>query len=437
MPNNKKEKPAGPNRLQSVKGMHDVLPEQVAIFEKICKNAKDLLDFYNFQRITTPIVERLDLYARTTGETSDIVEKQMFTLKTRSSETFALRPEFTPGIARSYIQNNMDQLSHPVKLFSIGPLFRYEQPQAGRLRQFNQINAEIFSVENDPIYDAQIILAGYQILNDLKIKDIIISINSIGCKNCRPNYRKALINYYKSREKQLCEDCKRRLPTNPLRLLDCKSEQCQPFKERAPITVEYLCGPCKKHFKEVLDYLDHLKLPYMLNNFLVRGLDYYSKTVFEFITETSETEKKISFALGGGGRYDYLVDELGGKPTPAVGLALGIERIIEVLRHRNLIPTNRPKGKVFLVHIGELAKKQSLCLVELLRMAHIGVIESLGKESLAAQLRVADRVGSPLALIYGQKEAHEDSVLVRDMKTGAQETIPIAKLPEMIKKRLG
>lgn len=442
MPDKKQKKasppaaaPQGP--IQSVKGMHDLLPADAIVSEKICKVARELLDFYNFQPIATPVLERIELFNRTTGETSDIVEKQMFTVKTRGGEVLALRPEFTPGITRSYIQHGMSQLVHPIKLFTIGSLFRYEQPQAGRFRQFTQIDAELISLENDPVYDAQSILVAFRILEELKIKNVSILINSIGCRTCRPNYRKVLTNYYKTREKHLCEDCKRRLPVNPLRLLDCKQPQCQPIKENAPITLDSLCSPCKKHFKEVLDHLDYLKLPYVLNNFLVRGLDYYSKTVFEFVTETAEGEKHLSFALGGGGRYDYLIEELGGKSTPAVGWALGLERIIEVLRHRNQLPVIKSKDKVFLIHIGDLAKKRSLCLIESLRAAHIGVIESLGKESLAAQMRAADKAGAPLALIYGQKEAHEESVLVRDMKTGAQETVPIAKLPEMIKKKLG
>ncbi len=432
-----KKADAAEKNFQSVKGMHDVLPADSLIQDKACKVAKEILDFYNFLPISTPIIESLGLYARTTGESSDIVEKQMFTLKSRGSEQLALRPEFTPGICRAYMEHGMSHMPHPVKLFTVGPLFRYEQPQAGRLRQFHQINAEVFSTENDPIYDAQIILSFYRILEELKIKNVVIDVNSIGDKTCRPNYKKALTAYYKPKEKQLCADCKRRLLVNPLRLLDCKEEQCQPFKENAPTTLDHLCSPCKKHFKEVLEYLDNLALPYTLNNFLVRGLDYYSKTVFEFKIQPAEGEEHLAFALGGGGRYDYLVEELGGKSTAAVGGALGLERILEVLKHRKLLPAARSKEKVFLIHIGDLAKKKSLCLIETLRQAHIGVIESLGKESLGAQLRAADKAESPLALIFGQKEAYEESIIIRDMKTGAQEMVPLTKLAEMIKRKLG
>lgn len=440
MPNKPKQKKiqAGEakNAFQSVKGMHDVLPSEATTQEKIYKVAKDIFDFYNFLPITVPTLEQLALYTRTTGETSDIVEKQMFTLKTKGGETLALRPEFTPGIGRAYIEHAMNNYPQPVKLFTIGSLFRYEQPQHGRLRQFTQMNVEVYSTEGDAIYDAQVMLAFYRIFEELRVKNVIININTIGCKACRPGYKKALTNYYKTKEKIICADCKRRLPTNPLRLLDCKQAECQPLKEQAPTTLDHVCTACKKHFKEVLEYLDNLALPYTLNSMLVRGLDYYSKTVFEFNIQSTEGEEPISFAIAGGGRYDYLVEELGGRPTTAVGGAIGVERLFEVLKMRNLIPAQRTKEKVFLIHIGDLAKRKSLNLIETLRKAHIGVIESLGKESLGAQLRAADKAGAPLALIFGQKEAYEESIIIRDMKTGAQEMVPLLKLPEMIKRKL-
>jgi histidyl-tRNA synthetase len=441
MQSNKMKKPsiapASPAELRSVKGMHDILPADFPAWEKIQKIYRELAEFYNFQPIQTPMLEDASLFSRSSGEESDIVAKEMFQLKTKGGDTLALRPEGTAGVVRSYIEHGMKNLAHPLKLCYFGPYFRYEQPQAGRERQFFQIGLEILSTENDPIYDAQIIQFTYRLFEELKIKGITIHINSIGCKTCRPNYRKALTSYYKAREKQICDDCKRRLPINPLRLLDCKKDQCKPIKESAPITCDYLCTPCKKHFKEVLDYLDHLKLPYLLNNFLVRGLDYYTKTVFEFYLDPVEGETAFNRALCGGGRYDYLVENLGGSATPAVGVGIGLSPIREVLKRREINLVGKPKDKVFLVHIGDLAKKRSLCLIETLRQAHVNVVEALGKESLAAQMRVADKIGAPFALIYGQKEAHEESVLIRDMKTGAQETVPIAKLADMIKKRLG
>ncbi|MDO8602164.1 MAG: histidine--tRNA ligase [bacterium] len=421
--------------IQSVRGMHDILPADYPLWDKTYKAFKDVMEFYNFSQMSTPILESLDLYTRTLGETSDVVEKEMYTIKTKGGDQLAMRPEGTAGIVRSYIENGMSHQSHPVRLAYFGPFFRHDKPQAGRLRQFNQVGFEIFSSENDPLYDTQTMLAAYRFIEGLKIKGVTAQINTIGCRICRPNYRKTLVSYYKSHEKKLCGDCRRRLPINPLRLLDCKTPICQTFKEQAPTTLDYLCVFCKTHFKELLEYLEDVKLPYSLNHFLVRGLDYYTKTVFEFTLDPVSGEENLAFALGGGGRYDYLVEMLGGKSTPAVGAALGIERILEVIKKRNLISFGRSKERIFLVHIGDLAKKKSLSLIETLREGGIHVVESLGKESMDAQLRNANKAEVPFALIFGQKEAYEESVIIRDMKTGAQETVPILKLVASIKKR--
>ena len=421
--------------VQSVRGMHDIVPADYPLWERAHKTFKDVTEFYNFAHITTPILESVDLYARTLGETSDVVEKEMYTIKTKGGDTLAMRPEGTAGITRAYIEHGMSHQPHPVRLAYFGPFFRHDKPQAGRLRQFNQAGFEIFSSENDPLYDAQTMLAAYRFIEGLKIKGVTAHINTIGCKTCRPNYRKALVSYYKPLEKKLCGDCRRRLPVNPLRLLDCKVPSCQPLKEQAPTTLDHLCSPCKVHFKELLEYLEDVKLPYSLNHFLVRGLDYYTKTVFEFTLDPVAGEEDLAFALGGGGRYDYLVEMLGGKSTPAVGAALGVERLLEVMKRRNLSIPARTKERVFLIHIGDLAKKKSLSLIEALREGSVHVVESLGKESMAAQLRNADKLQVPFALIFGQKEAYEESVIIRDMKTGAQETVPLTKLVAAIKKR--
>jgi histidyl-tRNA synthetase len=421
--------------IQSVRGMHDILPSDYPMWDKANRAFKDISEFYNFTQMATPILESVDLYARTLGETSDVVEKEMYTIKTKGGDMLAMRPEGTAGVVRAYIEHGMSHQPHPVRLSYCGPFFRHDKPQAGRLRQFNQVGFEIFSSENDPLYDAQTMLAAYRFIEALKIKGVTAHINTIGCKTCRPNYRKALISYYKPLEKKLCGDCRRRLPVNPLRLLDCKVPTCQPFKEQAPTTLDHLCSPCKVHFKELLEYLEDVKLPYSLNHFLVRGLDYYTKTVFEFTLDPVAGEEDLAFALGGGGRYDYLVEMLGGKSTPAVGAALGVERLLEVVKRRNLNAPGRTKERVFLIHIGDLAKKKSLSLIESLREGGVNVVESLGKESMAAQLRNADKLQVPFALIFGQKEAYEESVIIRDMKTGAQETVPLAKLVPAIKRR--
>ncbi|MEK7555165.1 MAG: histidine--tRNA ligase [Patescibacteria group bacterium] len=415
--------------LQSPKGMHDRLPEDQYIWEKIRRTAEDIGDYYNFQRIDTPILEQAELFERTVGEATDIVEKQMFTLTTKGKERLVLRPENTAAIARAFVQHSLSQRGLPLKLFYEGPFFRYEQPQAGRLREFHQIGFEILSMEDDPIYDTQVILVLFRLLETLKLKGFTVSINSIGCKNCRPLYRKELQAYYRPLKGELCADCVRRLDTNPLRLLDCKEEKCRTLKDEAPIIIDHLCTHCHAHFKSVLEYLEELKISYTLNHHLVRGLDYYTKTVFEITSES------LPFSIAGGGRYDYLIELLGGRPTPAVGWAGGIERIIEAMKLQGISTAPKAKPKVFFIYIGDLAKKRSLGIIEELRRHHIDVAESLGRESLRAQLHNADKLASPLALIFGQKEAFEESIIVRDLTNGAQETIPLAKMIETIKKR--
>lgn len=425
-----KEKKAKSPPIQSPKGMHDILPQDQPAWERVRRAAREIAEYYNFRRLDTPILERAELFERGVGETTDIVEKQIFTVTTKGKERLVLRPEATAPIARAYIEHGLGQLGLPLKIYFEGPMFRYEQPQAGRSREFHQIDFEIISHEIDAVYDAQVILVFCRLLETLKLKDLGILLNSIGCKNCRPPYRKELQDYYKNLKNQLCEDCKRRLEVNPLRLLDCKEEECANLKKEAPIIIDHLCGHCHSHFKAVLEYLEELSLPYNLDHHLVRGLDYYTKTVFEVVAQGA------NFSLGGGGRYDYLIEMLGGRSAPAVGWAAGIERIIEAMKAQGVNLTPKPKAKVFLIHIGELAKKKSLGLIETFRRADIPVTEALGKESLKAQLRSADKAGSPLALIFGQKEAYEESVIVRDLKSGLQESVPIGKLVETIKKKL-
>jgi histidyl-tRNA synthetase len=416
--------------LQTPKGMHDILPKDQTLWDRIRKAVKDVGDYYNFLRIETPMVEFADLFERGVGRTTDIVEKEMFTVHSKSQDKLVLRPEGTAPVVRAYIQHGLSHLGQPLKLFYDGPMFRHENPQAGRLRQFQQAGYEIMGGEDDPIYDAQVILAAYRLLEELKITNVSIKVNTIGCKHCRPGYRSELTSYYKNKKKDLCKDCERRLAVNPLRLLDCKEEKCEALKKTAPIFIDHLCRNCHDHFKAVLEYLEELKLPYALDHYLVRGFDYYSKTVFEMTTEG------FNFSIAGGGRYDYLTELLGGRSTAAVGVAIGLDRLIEVLIARNVSVVPKPRPKVFLIYVGALAKKRSLTLIETLRRAHIDVQESLGKESLKAQLRAADKFGAPLALLFGQKEAFEESVIVRDLATGAQETVPIVKMVESVKKRL-
>ncbi|MBI2450128.1 MAG: histidine--tRNA ligase [Candidatus Nealsonbacteria bacterium] len=426
-------------KFQTPSGMHDILPEDQPIYQKIYNTAAHVAEFYGFQRIDTPIIEDAELFSKGVGLTTDIVEKQMYTFKSKGGDYLALRPEFTAAISRSYIEHGMFNLSQPVKLYTSGPLFRYERPQFGRFRQFHQIDLESFG-EKSPAIDTQIIQIFHNILKELKFKNLVIEVNSIGDSQCRPYYKKLLTNYLKARESSLCSDCRRRLRENPLRVLDCKEEKCQPVKAHAPQIIDHLCDECKVHFKQVLEFLDEAELPYRLNPYLVRGLDYYTKTVFEIFEDTEQG--KALGALAGGGRFDALVKILSGKDVPATGAAAGVERIVQVLKERQKKSFDASQGKepsqikVFLAQLGELAKRKSLRLSEEFRKAKIPIAESLGKDSLKTQLRSADKIGAVYALILGQKEALEGTIIIRDMRSGKQDIVKIEKVIAEMQKRL-
>ena len=420
-------------KFQSPTGMHDILLEEQKYFQKICEVCEDIADFYQFQKIETPILEETELFSKGTGLTTDIVQKQMYSLRTKGGDYLTLRPEFTPGIVRAYIEHGMFNLPQPVKLWYFGPNFRYEKPQAGRFRQFWQFGFEVFG-EESPVIDAQIIQIFYNILRELKLKNLIVEINNIGDGQCRPYYKKLLISYFRSREVSLCADCRRRLRENPLRVLDCKEEKCQRIVSQAPQMVDHLCDECKAHFKEVLEFLDEIELPYRLNPYLVRGLDYYTKTVFEIYEESEEG--RAQGALTGGGRYDALVKLLGGKDTPAVGASAGIERIIAAMKTKAIRLPQESRPKIFLAQLGTLAKRKSLRLLEDFRKAKIQVAESFGRDSLNAQMARADKIGASHTLILGQREALEGTIIIRDMASGRQDIIKIEKAVSEMQKKL-
>ncbi len=423
--------------LQSPKGIHDILPQEEIWWDKVRKEVDYISDYYNFTRIDTALLERAEVFEKSLGATTDIVEKEMYVFRSRSGDRMALRPEATASIVRSYVQHGLSHLGQPLKLFYIGPMFRKEQPQAGRFRQFHQAGFEILGSDDDSVHDAQIILAIFRLLERLKLKNLSLHINSVGCRVCRPNYRKKLVDYYKSLVPKLCKDCRRRIKENPLRLLDCKNEACQEHKAGAPVILDSLCSSCNRHLKHVLEFLEELGLQYVLDNYLVRGLDYYNKTVFEFFTETVlEDGSKFNFAIASGGRYDYLMELFGSRQSAGVGGAVGLERVIEVMKATKVNLGLRGRNKIFFVHIGDLAKKRSLKLIEGLRDQGVGVMESLGKDSLGAQLRSANKEGAEYALIFGQKEAFEESIIIRDLKNSVQETIPLKKMVIEVKKRL-
>ena len=420
-------------KFQTLPGMHDILFGDQRYLQKIYNVVEDIANFYHFEKIDTPILENTELFSRGIGLATDIVQKEMYNLKTKGGDYLTLRPEGTAPIARAYIEHGMQNLPQPVKLWYFGPFFRHERPQAGRYRQFHQFGFEILG-EKNPIIDAQIILIFFQVLRELKFKNLILEINSIGDSQCRPYYKKLLVSYFRSREMSLCSDCKRRLRENPLRILDCKEEKCQPVISQAPQMIDHLCKECHDHFKEVLEFLDELEISYRLNSHLVRGLDYYTRTVFE-ISEESETGKNQG-ALVGGGRYDNLAKLLSRRDVPGCGGAAGIERIISLLKEKKIRLPSLPQPEIFLAQIGDLAKKRSLKLFEEFRKARIQVAESFGRDSLKAQLGRANRLGVKITLILGQREALGETIIIRNMKTGSQETVKLERVVEIVRKYL-
>ena len=419
--------------LQTPRGMKDILPEDYLYYDYLIEIAKKTLEFYNFRRCEPPVLEKAVLYNKGIGSNTDIVEKEMYTLKTKEEGEFlALRPEYTAGIVRAYVENGMFNWPQPVKLYSFGPIFRHEKPQAGRYRQFYQLNIESIG-DSSQALDAEVILASRSFLENLGFNqsDLEIRINSIGCNKCRSIYIRALVRYYKQHLKNICKDCQKRLKINPLRVLDCKNPKCVAIKDKAPSFLDYLCGDCKDHFKNVLDILDNVGVSYILDKTLARGLNYYSRTVFEIRKKGKET----SLSLAGGGRYDYLVKLLGGLDRPAVGVAFGIERLVEEMKvmKRKL---EFPKPKVFLIQIGDAAKKQAFILLEKLRKANILTEANLEKDNINSQIKNADRVNAPYALILGQQEVLDGMILLKDMASGLQETIPFDRIIEELKKRL-
>jgi len=357
----------------------------------------------------------------------------MYTLKTNGGDFLALRPELTAGAVRAYIENGFFSQPQPVKFFHWGPVFRHESPQAGRYRQFHQADFDVIG-EGDAVVDVQVIQLIYAILCEIGLKNLTIRINSIGDKSCWNRYRDEIKMYYRSKVNRLCRNCKKRFKENPLRLLDCKEVECVALKDSAPNSIDYLDKACHDHFKLILEFLDELGLPYILDSYLVRGLDYYTRTVFEIVPEEA-TGSQI--AIASGGRYDYLVGNLGGKPTPAMGGSIGIERVVNEMRRQEVkVASLKPKARVFLAQLGDLAKKKSLKLFTEFRKNNIHVSESFGRDSIKAQLRIADRLGTDLALIMGQKEALDNTLILREMQSGVQETIPLEKIIDEVKKRL-
>jgi len=411
--------------------MRDVLPEEQPYWRFIETKIAEITSLYGYQRIDPPIIEETGLFVRSVGDTTDIVEKEMYSFIDKGETPITLRPEFTAGFMRLYLQNGMHKLPKPVKLFSIGPIFRYEKPQAGRFRQHNQFNIEAIG-EQDPALDSEIMSIAWQLYSELGFSDLKFQLNSTGCPKCRPGYIKRLVNYYQDRREEICQDCKRRLERNALRLLDCKKEQCQPVIAEAPVITDFLCEECKHHFSELRSFLDLTQRAYEINHRLVRGLDYYTKTVFEVWAAGIGAQS----AMCGGGRYDGLIEQLGGEPTPGIGFGSGIERIVMSMKEQGLPPESVPAPQVYIVHFGEQARRFGLKLTFNLREHHIGTLFSFGTKSMKAMMRDANRRNVLYAVLIGDEEIAQNSVTLKDLKQGNQSVVPMDKIVSRLKSLL-
>lgn len=417
--------------IQLLRGMKDALPKQEYFWKKTLIKALEISSAYNFKFIETPVLENASLFIRSIGVGTDVVSKEMYVFEDKDGTKVAMRPECTASVVRSYIVHGMHTQPQPVKVWYYGPMFRHDRPQAGRLRQFHQFGCETLGVR-DPVIDAELIVVAYNYLKDLGI-DTHVHINSIGSPEDRQNYIIELVAYLRSKRSYLCDDCKKRINKNPLRVLDCKKEDCQPIIDEAPQIIDWLKDDSKEYFMSVLEYLDELDIAYILQPKLVRGLDYYTDTVFEFYKEEEEGTQS---ALGGGGRYDLLAQQLGGQPTPGCGFSLGIERIILAMRKtmgdQEIIDDF--KSPIFFAQLGGQARQRALEIIENLRKEGIILHHSLGKSSLKGQLELADSVHATHTIILGQKEVQDGTIIIRDMDSGIQETVDQKKLKNALEK---
>jgi histidyl-tRNA synthetase len=417
-----------------VRGMKDILPVEWPWWNLVTQKVIAIAQDFGFERIETPILEDNNLFVRSVGKETDIVEKELFSFTDRGNDLLAMRPEGTAGVVRSYLEHGMLTLPQPVKLFYISSMFRYDRPQSGRYRQFWQFGFEIIG-DGHPVVDAEVMAIGAAIYTELGIP-IRVQVNSVGDVASRVAYAKVLTEYFRPRRTQLCEDCKKRLTKNPMRILDCKVPDCQLLAHDAPPLLDHLSEPAREHFVKVLEHLDDMEVPYDLNPRIVRGLDYYTHTAFEFMPIDDVGTEKQQSAIGGGGRYDGLIEVFGGRPTPAIGFAGGIERTIMQLKARGIQPSAPPRPDVFLAQLGDTARKKSVKLFRELRALGIRVAATFSKTSIKAQLEAANRLRAPFTLILGQKEMVDDTILIRDMESGIQEVVDFSKVVSEVQKRV-
>jgi histidyl-tRNA synthetase len=418
-------------RYQRPTGTLDVLPEDQRYWHYVRARARHLAELAGFGRLDIPIFEATELFARGVGEGTDIVDKEMYTFADKGGNPLTLRPEFTAGFVRAYIENGMHARPQPQKLYTFGPIFRYERPQAGRYRQHTQFNVEILG-EQDPAADLEVMLLGWDLYASLGFRELAFQLHSTGCPRCKPGYVAVLKAYYAEHQGEICQDCRRRLERSPLRVLDCKANQCQPIIADAPHFLDYLCDECAGHFRTLREYLDLLGRRYTINHRLVRGLDYYTKTVFEVWAAGIGAQS----AVCGGGRYDGLAELLGGPPTPGVGFGSGLERIILVMKQLGVEVPPLPSPPIFLAHLGPQAAREALRLADALRREDLGVWVAFGDRGLRSQLRDADRRDVRYTVILGEDELAAGVATVRDMQAGEQVQVALAGLVDWLQAKL-
>ena len=402
-------------KIKALNGFKDIVPGEVELWQKVENTARDIFSRFNFSEIRMPILEKTDLFARSIGEATDIVEKEMYTFVDKQ---ITMRPEATASLLRAYIQHGLHVQKPVQRLFTIGPMFRHERPQKGRLRQFHQMDVEVLGTPN-PKVDAEIMAMGAMLLEELGVT-VSLEMNSLGCPVCRPGFRATLLAFIEDRKEALCDDCARRSKTNPLRVLDCKNSKCREQVEEAPSILEHLCDDCDEHFSAVQNGLQQLGVKYSLNKFMVRGLDYYTRTTFEFITENLGAQA----AVGAGGRYDGLVEKLGGPKVPGIGFALGIERLVLLLQLQEE-EADSSIVDIFVAGLGEKASKFAFPLVHTLRKKGLQMAMDHEGRSLKSQMKQANKVNSRYVLIIGENELEQCQAVLRNMATQEQQDIAI------------
>ena len=415
--------------ISGIKGMNDILPDSVSTWQFIEANAHRIFKSFGFSEIRVPIVEKTELFCRSIGETTDIVEKEMYTFSDRSDNSMTLRPEGTAPVMRSLIQHKLYNLDPVQKLYYFGPMFRYERPQKGRYRQFHQIGAEVVGVD-DPKIDAQLLAMLSHFFSEIGIHDVELQINSLGCPECRPGYRDELIAYLTKRLDSLCDDCRRRYTSNPLRVLDCKVPGCKEATIDAPAMLDNLCGGCNEHFTAVQKHLDAIDVAYVLNPRMVRGLDYYSKTTFEMITNNLGAQN----AVAAGGRYDGLIKDLGGPELPGIGFAMGFERLALLLQNSDATSAATPQ--LFIAALGDTAANECFKILTELQRCDIRAEMDYTGKSLKSQLKRADKIKAEFTLIVGEDELAAGQAQLRNMKDGDQQEIELENIATILNNKL-